>query len=128
MKKIIILIILFFCVNVFSQKSLNGLVVIIDPGHGGCDLGAPFLSEQGKILNENAYNYDVSLRLVKLLKSNGAKVFKTTRSERTNIQDTSYLESCTKAIFSLDRSIVQSGLIGLSKRVYFSNLKRNKYS
>lgn len=69
--------------NTYSQNEINGIVkidntepreviVVIDPGHGGEDLGTCY----GDIYEKNL-NLDVSLRLGKLLENAGIKVIYT---------------------------------------------------
>lgn len=56
-----------------ESKGLEGVVVVIDPGHGGADQGAS-VPEHG--LYEDELNYDIACRLKLLLETRtGAKVF-----------------------------------------------------
>lgn len=50
-----------------SSKGLDGVVVVIDPGHGGQDQGASY-PDAG--LYEDELNYDIACRLKKLLETN----------------------------------------------------------
>ena len=59
-----------------GEFSLSGIKIAVDPGHGGCMSGAPGRSG----LMEKDVNLDIALRLERLLKEAGAKVF-LTRSE-----------------------------------------------
>ncbi|MCL5036946.1 MAG: N-acetylmuramoyl-L-alanine amidase [Chloroflexi bacterium] len=54
-----------------SEKNLNGLKVLIDPGHGGSDTGA--LGVYGT--NEKDLNLSVAFMLGKMLRQAGAEVF-----------------------------------------------------
>lgn len=56
-----------------SSKGLEGVVVVIDPGHGGNDQGASY-PDAG--LYEDELNYDIACRLKELLEANTrAKVY-----------------------------------------------------
>ena len=132
MKKMIILAI-FLIINIilFSQKK-GDFVVIIDPGHGGWDNGAGVFinNDKDNLITESAYCFDVALRLEKLLKNDGIIVFKTTKSYQKNIIDNNILEiipPCTDAVFSFDETVVDKGIWGLSKRIFFSNSKIKEY-
>ncbi|MBN2308247.1 MAG: N-acetylmuramoyl-L-alanine amidase, partial [Candidatus Hydrogenedentes bacterium] len=62
-----------------SSKNLQGVVVILDPGHGGRDQGAA--TNNGKFaLFEDELNYDIMCRIKRLLETQtGAKVHVTMR-------------------------------------------------
>lgn len=60
-----------------SRPSLEGKVIILDPGHGGSDSGAT-----AKNLTEKSLNLAVALRLEALLKKAKATVYMTRRDDR----------------------------------------------
>jgi N-acetylmuramoyl-L-alanine amidase len=128
MKRISFLMILLMVIlsaSISSQNQLSGLVVIIDPGHGGLDTGAIVRLNKVPII-ESVYSYDVALRLERMLLNKGAIVFKTTKNNNIiNNKDT--IKLYPKTFFSLDGSIVERGILGLDKRTSFANLKAKKY-
>ncbi len=128
MKKILILLALFLAIFSLYSKSLSNIVVIIDPGHGGSDRGCFIKDYNNKIIfTEDGYNYDLALRLEKVLKDSGAIVFKTIESRERVINNTILpIKSINNAIFSIDGTKVHNGK-GLYKRTDFCNLKNNKY-
>ncbi|KKP79510.1 MAG: hypothetical protein A2271_01640 [Candidatus Moranbacteria bacterium RIFOXYA12_FULL_35_19] len=58
-----------------------GLVVILDPGHGGMDPGAHGIFND-KMVVEDEYVYDVSLRLQRILLVKEAIVFMTIKDKK----------------------------------------------
>lgn len=75
-----------------QSNSLKNYSVFLDPGHGGMDPGAIVSSKtgDGKIVYvvEDEYNYDLSMRLYKLLKLNGARVGISVISPNQTIRNT----------------------------------------
>jgi N-acetylmuramoyl-L-alanine amidase len=73
---------------------LSGKIVVIDPGHGGSDLGATYKFPSGSpyanigTLTEKHQNLDVAYKLRKLLRDQGATVFMTREGDQnlTNTQ------------------------------------------
>lgn len=59
---------------IIENKNLDGAIYYLISGHGGPDPGATE-TYRGKLIAEDEYAYDVTLRLAKLLLSNGAKVY-----------------------------------------------------
>ena len=133
MKKKIIFItyFIFIIFNSFSQKSSSRLVVILDSGHGGSDWGGKeYLFKNKARITESAYCYDLTLRLEKLLKKEGIIVFKTTFSDKTEINNNKLNEiihPCNNAIFVIDKTKVNNSRIGLSKRTTYASLIRNEH-
>ncbi len=69
---------------------LSGYSIVIDPGHGGLDPGAIVKTRaNGKeiYLVEDEFNYDISLRLYRLLKRHGANVLLTILSPNNVIRE-----------------------------------------
>jgi N-acetylmuramoyl-L-alanine amidase len=126
MRKLLILIILLIIVLSVKGKDSNNLVVIIDPGHGGKDVGC---HPENTSFFENGYCYDVSLRLEKILKDSGFIVFKTIVDKKRKINNNiyGYIPQLSKAIFSIDGKIVERGK-SLSKRTDFANSKMKKFN
>lgn len=59
-----------------KTRDLEGVVVIVDPGHGGVDLGSPAAEALG--LYEDEVNYDIACRVKQILESRTrAKVYMT---------------------------------------------------
>ena len=61
-----------------SEASERNLTVILDSGHGGVDHGGSFVYN-GKRVPEDAYMYDIALRIEELADANGWKTFFTVR-------------------------------------------------
>lgn len=76
MKRLVLFCVLFFALEAQGRGALYGKVVIIDPGHGGEDPGSSGI-HSGKRVFEDEYNYDVALRIAKLVKQNGGLAFLT---------------------------------------------------
>ncbi|MCX8064542.1 MAG: N-acetylmuramoyl-L-alanine amidase [Candidatus Hydrogenedentes bacterium] len=83
-----------------SKENLENIVVIIDPGHGGKDHGAPKYFEK---IFEDELNYDIAVRLMKYLQENtSAKVYITLRDNSQGFE--SY--SCKAFIHDTDEFIL----------------------
>lgn len=107
---------------------LSGLIVVLDPGHGGKDLGGMTHTDKKLLVCESGYSYDVALRLEKILKEEGAIVFRTCYSKREIINDTlGFIRPNSEAKFTLDNSIVDKDREGLNKRVVYANKIKNEY-
>lgn len=72
-------------------------VYYIVSGHGGPDPGAN-TKVNGKMVAEDEYAYDVSLRLARNLLMHGAKVYMIVRDENDGIRDHEYLETDTDEV------------------------------
>lgn len=79
------------------NNELSDHVYYIVSGHGGPDPGAN-TKVNGKIVAEDEYAYDVSLRLAKNLIMHGAKVYMIVRDENDGIRDQEYLEIDTDEV------------------------------
>ena len=76
--------------NVFSSRDLEGVYVILDPGHGGSDPGA--IGRGG--MREDEYAYDIDCRIRRLLRSRTrAKVYMTTWDKKSGyrVRDSRWL-------------------------------------
>ncbi|MCP9770790.1 N-acetylmuramoyl-L-alanine amidase [Lacihabitans sp. LS3-19] len=74
------------------DNELQGHVYYIVSGHGGPDPGANTMVD-GKLVAEDEYAYDVSLRLAKNLLMHNAKVYMIVRDENDGIRDEEYLQA-----------------------------------
>ncbi|MBP6619798.1 MAG: N-acetylmuramoyl-L-alanine amidase [Leadbetterella sp.] len=79
------------------DNELYDHVYYIVSGHGGPDPGAN-ITVNGKMVAEDEYAYDVSLRLAKNLLMHGAKVYMIVRDENDGIRDHEYLETDTDEV------------------------------
>lgn len=75
-----------------KSQVLQGVTVVLDPGHGGLDPGAIVKSTDGMgdtlFVTEDEYVYDIALRMVPLLREHGAQVQLTLLSPNHLIRDT----------------------------------------
>ncbi len=74
-----------------ESKTLDGAVFYLISGHGGPDPGA-VEKYNGKLITEDEYAYDVTLRLARKLISNGALVYLITRDPNDGVRDERILE------------------------------------
>ena len=74
-----------------ENNSLNGAIYYLISGHGGPDPGATE-TYNGKLISEDEYAYDVTLRLARRLMSNGAKVYIIIKDENDGTRDQKILE------------------------------------
>jgi N-acetylmuramoyl-L-alanine amidase len=107
-------------------KPLYGLVVVIDPGHGGLDNGNPDVDENGTKMTpemcqknhycEADYTYPVAYLLKNEVEKNGGLVFLT--ATKKNGEEVSTIDG---------KTMVGRGK-GLAKRVQYANSVYTKYS
>lgn len=76
---------------VIENKKLKGAVYYLISGHGGPDPGAT-TTYNGKLISEDEYAYDVTLRLARMLIANGAKVYIIIKDKNDGIRDDRVLE------------------------------------
>ncbi|MFW5821888.1 MAG: N-acetylmuramoyl-L-alanine amidase family protein [Tangfeifania sp.] len=74
-----------------KNNKLDGAIYYLIAGHGGPDPGAVG-TYNNRILCEDEYAYDVTLRLARKLIENGAVVYMIIRDNNDGIRDESYLE------------------------------------
>lgn len=103
-----------------EANRLEGVHVIIDPGHGGRDVGAT-----SKGLYEAVYVYDIASRLKALLeKETGATVWVTTRSNTLgySIPDRDVLENVNDhVLLTTPNYDLNDPVVGVNLRWYLSN-------
>jgi len=76
---------------IIKDDNLKGAVYYLVSGHGGPDPGTT-TKYKGKLISEDEYAYDVTLRLAKRLLSHGAKVYIIIKDNNDGIRDKSILE------------------------------------
>lgn len=76
---------------IVEDKKLEGAIYYLISGHGGPDPGATE-TYNGKLISEDEYAYDVTLRLARKLLSNGAKVYIIIKDLNDGIRDKRILE------------------------------------
>lgn len=74
-----------------ESDALKGGVYYLISGHGGPDPGA-IETYAGKLISEDEYAYDVTLRLARKLLANGAKVYFIIKDKNDGIRDEKVLE------------------------------------
>lgn len=99
-----------------KSERLTGTVYYLISGHGGPDPGA-IENHGGKIIAEDEYAYDVTLRLARELLSHGAKVFIIVRDEDDGIRDQRTLEIDRDEVVYPDKKIPRGQLDRLKQRV-----------
>ncbi|HEX7153298.1 MAG TPA: N-acetylmuramoyl-L-alanine amidase [Thermoanaerobaculia bacterium] len=99
---------------------LSGVVVVLDAGHGGRDVGT---EHEG--VYESTYVYDVALRLKKIMESkSAAKVAMTTKSKKTGftILDKDVLpDRNDHYVQTSPRYVLEDAVVGVNLRWYLAN-------
>ena len=98
------------------SNRLNGAVYYLISGHGGPDPGA-IEQHDGKIIAEDEYAYDVTLRLAKELLSHGAMVYVIIRDSNDGIRDERDLEVDEDEVTFPNETIPLDQLERLQQRV-----------
>ena len=98
-----------------ENNSLNGAIYYLISGHGGPDPGATE-TYNGKLISEDEYAYDVTLRLARRLMSNGAKVYIIIKDENDGIRDQKILEIDYDEVNFPDKPIPKSQKLRLRQR------------
>jgi N-acetylmuramoyl-L-alanine amidase len=113
---------------------LLGMVVVIDPGHGGMDPGSHGVFRNGRPVTvyEDEYVYDEACRLWHQVRSYGGIAVMTTWDRETGCQRNGWpanrvIPPDRNEEFTLDRTRVRAGNGGLRRRVDYANLIRNRY-
>lgn len=105
---------------------LGGMVVVIDPGHGGEDPGSWGEFGQGVIIREDEYVFEVSCRLKKLVEELGGTAVLTTNDTKSDCvldsrpQNEAMVADANEH-FVLDGSLVNADREGLAKRTELAN-------
>lgn len=112
--------------NVVETKALDGVTVVLDPGHGGVDVGASMAG-----VWESLYVYDISLRVKRRLEATTkAKVRLTTRDGASwEIVDRDVLPfSRGHAVLTTPPFPITDSVVGVNLRWYLANslLRRAK--
>ncbi len=98
-----------------ESKKLDGAIYYLISGHGGPDPGA-ITTYNNKTISEDEYAYDVTLRLAKLLLSNGAKVFIIIKDENDGIRDQRILEVDYDEVCYVNKKIPKNQTLRLRQR------------
>ncbi len=96
------------------SNKLSGAAFYLVSGHGGPDPGA-IGRYQGKVLHEDEYAYDVTLRLARKLMENGAKVHIIIQDKKDGIRDAAILPT-SKRETCMGRRIPLSQVARLKQR------------
>lgn len=98
-----------------DSEKLKGSVYYLVSGHGGPDPGA-VEKYGGKLIAEDEYAYDVTLRLARRLISNGAKVYMIIKDKDDGIRDQRILEVDYDEVNHPSRKIYRSQKLRLRQR------------
>ncbi len=113
-----------------APKPLAGLVLILDPGHGGEDPGAHGVF-RGENVYEAPYTFDQAARVKYFAEARGAKVYTTVTCREIgghrNWPAWRIFEMEKDCRFTLDGSRAKAGRSGLNKRVRFANQIAKKH-
>ncbi len=103
-----------------ESDALNGAIYYLISGHGGPDPGAIEIYN-GKLISEDEYAYDVTLRLARILISNGAKVYIIIQDKNDGIRDKKILEVDYDEVNFPDKPISKSQKLRLRQRTKIVN-------
>ncbi|TBN01352.1 N-acetylmuramoyl-L-alanine amidase [Hyunsoonleella flava] len=108
--------------KVFPKESetLKGAVYYLISGHGGPDPGA-IETYAGKLISEDEYAYDVTLRLARKLLANGAKVYIIIKDKNDGIRDKRVLEVDYDEVYYPNHSISLNQKLRLRERTKVVN-------
>ncbi|MEX0313376.1 MAG: N-acetylmuramoyl-L-alanine amidase [Allomuricauda sp.] len=110
-----------------SSERLTNTVYYLISGHGGPDPGA-VETFNGKLIAEDEYAYDITLRLAKELLSHGAQVFIIVRDENDGIRDERILEVDHDEVVYPNRTIPLNQVKRLKQRTDVVNELYKKHS
>ncbi len=99
-----------------ESTRLEGGVYYLVSGHGGPDPGA-MTKYRGKLISEDEYAYDVTLRLARKLLAHGAMVYIIIRDPDDGIRDEALLDMDTDEVTLPDQAIPLNQLARLKQRV-----------
>lgn len=100
---------------IIENKKLDGTIYYLISGHGGPDPGATEIYN-GKLISEDEYAYDVTLRLARMLISHGAKVYIIIKDANDGIRDDKILEVDYDEVSYPDNIIPRSQKLRLRQR------------
>ncbi|MEZ4969427.1 MAG: N-acetylmuramoyl-L-alanine amidase [Flavobacteriaceae bacterium] len=103
-----------------KSNKLQGAIYYLISGHGGPDPGA-IEKYEGKIIAEDEYAYDITLRLAKELMSHGAKTYIIIRDSNDGIRDQRVLEIDRDEVAYPNEDIPLNQLLRLKQRVDIVN-------
>ena len=103
-----------------KDTNLKGAIYYLISGHGGPDPGATTLYN-GKLISEDEYAYDVTLRLAKRLLSHGAKVYIIIQDANDGIRDKRVLEVDYDEVNYPNKKIYRSQKLRLRQRTQAVN-------
>ncbi len=103
-----------------ASERLKDNVYYLISGHGGPDPGA-IAEYAGKIIAEDEYAYDITLRLAKELLSHGAKVFIIIQDPNDGIRDDRILEIDRDEVAYPNKEIPLNQVLRLKQRVDIVN-------
>jgi len=103
-----------------KSNKLQGAIYYLISGHGGPDPGA-IEKYEGKIIAEDEYAYDITLRLAKELISHGAKTYIIIRDPNDGIRDQRVLEIDRDEVAYPNEEIPLNQLLRLKQRVEVVN-------
>tara|TARA_R110002167_G_scaffold2697_15_gene13396 strand:- start:2527 stop:3573 length:1047 start_codon:yes stop_codon:yes gene_type:complete len=103
-----------------KSNKLEGAIYYLISGHGGPDPGA-IEKYEGKIIAEDEYAYDITLRLAKELISHGAKTYIIIRDSNDGIRDQRVLEIDRDEVAYPNEEIPLNQLLRLKQRVDIVN-------
>lgn len=98
-----------------ESKKLDSAIYYLISGHGGPDPGA-ITTYKSRVISEDEYAYDVTLRLAKFLLSNGAKVFIIIKDENDGIRDQHVLEVDYDEVCYVNKKIPKNQTLRLRQR------------
>lgn len=118
-----------------SDKKLFGMVVVIDPGHGGKDPGShgKFKDAKGYELEvvEDEYVYDVSRRLYRQARAFGGVAFMTARDELQtkpiDLLPDKVIPRDDREVYALNGEVVGARTKGIRPRITYANRIFIKY-
>lgn len=111
-----------------TKATLHGMVVVIDPGHGGTDRGSAGYFGNGRkkaLVAEDEYVYDVALRVATECRRLGAKVILTIRDPKqavpSNLPANRVIPTDKREVYTMSGGQVRAGTSGLAPRVLTAN-------